>query len=162
MKTRTIVAIAGIMLLIQGCGKTKCDGYAPEGTEISWDSYNTVSQVYDYFKYKNTANQHQVDTVMVWGYVVGEDDANYFQSEYKSDNHILEFYFVDDPNARLHDFGSNKIISLLGDHDKMEWILDYRVGKRVFLKGFCHTDDPTDDRGCHWLVDFNVISAFVE
>ena len=162
MKVRTIVAVAGIMLLIQGCVKTECDGYAPEGTEISWDSYNTVSQVHDYFKYKNTANQHQVDTVMVWGYVVGEDDANYFQSEYKSDNHILEFYFVDDPNARLHDFGSNKIISLLGDHDKMEWILDYRVGKRAFLKGTCFALDEVGDEDCNYFTFLNVISAFVE
>ena len=164
MKVRTIVAIAGIMLLIQGCGKTKCDGYAPEGTEISWTAYNTVEQVHDYFSYLNTSNQHKADTVMMWGYVIGKDDTNYFRSEYESAERWLLVFLCDDPTARLHDgrHAGRVSVNVYGSLDKMEWILDYRVGKRVFLKGFCHASDPTDDRGCHWLVDFNVISAFVE
>ena len=168
MKTRTIVAIAGIMLLIQGCGKTECDGYAPEGTEISWTAYNTVKQVHDYFSYLNTSNQHRTDTVMMWGYVIGKDDTNYFRSEYESaraeHNYFLLVFLCDDPTARLGDgrHAGRLSMNVYSYDDEMEWILDYRVGKRVFLKGFCYASDPTDDRGCHWLVDFNVISAFVE
>ena len=165
MKTRTIVAIAGIMLLIQGCGKTKCDGYAPEGTEISWTAYNTVEQVVDYFSYLYTSNQHRTDTVMMWGYVIGKDDTNYFRSEYESAEHFLLVYLCDDPTARRVDGGNHVrriAINVYGSLDRMEWILDYRVGKRVFLKGFCFASDSFGGGACNWLTAFQVISAFVE
>lgn len=157
MKTKVYVLIICCML-VYGCGKTNCSGYAPEGGEISWTDYNSVNKVLNYFKYKHTADQHSTDTVLMCGYIIGTEDTDYYRSIYENAGGELCIYMTDDPQDRYNGRarGGKLSIPLHGRKEEMEWLKDYKAGQRVRVKGFCYATDSETDGGCFWIVRYYV------
>ena len=47
-----------------------CEWYAPDSVSVSWNDYNTVSDVYAYFDgHRETLREHEGDTLMITGWV---------------------------------------------------------------------------------------------
>lgn len=164
MKTFKITLLVACFVLYS-CGM-KCDGYAPKGTKISWNEYNTVKQVKEYFQYKNSADLHRDDSVRMCGYVVGSCcDTNYFLSVYEQaeqHNHAM-VYLCDDPTARHGtDAGGRISMALVGNFEQMKWLKDYKEGEKVYVTGYCYAGDPEDDRGCFWIPTFQVERVIIK
>lgn len=165
MKTKFTISITIVVsiLSLYGC-KMKCDFYAPGGSDISWNNYNSVERVHNYFKYYNTAEQHLHDTIKMCGYIIGDGDTNYYRSEYdNADGDVIWVHITDDPND-VYDGqarGGKLSMPIGGSLKQMEWLKEYTKGQKVYVTGFCHTADPEDDRGCYWTTIFHVINVFV-
>lgn len=89
-----IILLASVSLMAMGCKKNQCevsdlngallpdecydcDWHAPEGVEISWNEYNTVSEVCTYFNgHRETLREHEGDTVNIVGWVCRMDSVN--------------------------------------------------------------------------------------
>ena len=163
-----ILTLLIICLSLDGCSR-KCDGYAPEGSEISWTDYNSVRDVHGYFMYKKTADQHKNDTVRICGYIIGSNDTNYYRSEYyevvDEGRSNVRVFISDDPTFRFNsgmDRGKYLLLGINGTLEQMEWLLDYKAGQKVYVTGFCYAVEPEDDKGCSWLTYFNISSVYVE
>ena len=164
MKTRVIAMIMSISILsLYGC-KMNCDGYAPKSVDISWDNYNSVKAVRDYFKYYNTAEQHRHDTIRMCGYILGDGDTNYYRTIYENAEYDgVWVRITDDPNDWLDGRarGGKLVMPMGGTLEQMAWLREYRTGQKVYVTGFCYPGDPEDDSGCYWTTLFQVINVVV-
>ena len=147
MKTKIFVVaivLVGIVTLFYGCD-VKCDGYAPAGAKISWNEYNSVRDVQEYFQYEKTARKHQQDTVWICGY--GVLSGHGYESQVaKTGNHIY-VPLSDDSNLTGM---TGPIICVIGDTVNLNWWKNYREGQMVRIKGFCRAGDPMV--GCSYSV----------
>ena len=172
MKTKAIILMICCFFLYN-CG-SKCGGYAPENVKISWTEYNTERAVNKYFKYPKTAALHKNDTVLICGYILGEDDTGYYRSLYEKPVRFLnddgeEMCIVvvditDDPDDRFDGRAhpGRHYSQIFGSLEQMEWLKNYKAGTKIFAKVFCAASDPMDDSGCTWLIKMHAISFSTE
>ncbi len=94
MKKKTTIFLIPLLLAFAGCEEKEnkcvdkgygmpeecydCEWYAPEGVNVSWTDYNTVSSVIAYFSgHRETLREHSGDTIKIEGWVCRMDSINY-------------------------------------------------------------------------------------
>lgn len=155
----------GILLALLCSCKYDCSGYAPSGAEISWNDYNSVKDVNDYFKYLHTSELHKNDTVLVCGYIIGNRDTNYYRSLYEDAERegFIWLELADIPDRpSVGGMGGIIMLYTFAYLEQLEWLKEYKTGQRVYVSGFCYAAHPADDKGCQWIPEMSAININTE
>lgn len=117
-----------------------CEDYPPEDVTISWDDYNTVTELRNYFEcHRKAQEEHRGDTLKFVGWL---DESGGIGENYETNDYMMYWFIVTDDPSHLPDEYNGFYVF----QDEQLDITPLR-GKKLFITGLF---DPFDrgDGGC--------------
>ena len=176
-----ISALAVACLIVVGCKEEQCDwaayngsganpcdegegspceDYPPEGVAISWNDYNTVGELRNFFVcHRETLKEHDGDTVMLAGWLYWGDNEGEWTPDYTVSHSIQQWAYLTD-NAD-HSGGHHTIsvstenVGLQIDGDK-----DAFFNEKWCINGIIHSYNLGTGGCCSYEPVIEIIEVF--
>lgn len=155
----TISALVVACLMATGCKEEQCEPYAPQGEEISWTEYNSMSDVCDYFTcHMKTWEMHVGDTFKAIGYIPpythSERPYNFDSDVHRNDVCITIGEKSDVPHNK------QRCINVHGDTVLMSGFRNYQWGQKIYFTAIVRYWE--DDTWCCCYMGCDMVEYRVE